>query len=261
MLCEGIGIRAASRLTGLHVDTVLNILATAGEHCARLLESKVRGVSVEQVEVDELHGFVFSKQQNTPAEQAERGDQFTFLAIERRSKLVLGHLVGKRTQENCRELLRQVKTRTTGRVALSTDGFSGYPPAVWQLFRDEIDYGTEVKHFNCKPGLRRYMPVFRPDFPKCDWVRRTAIRGNPILSEVNTSHAERLNLSCRLFNRRLTRHTLGYSKTLSNLRHSMSLFVAFYNFCRVHSAHKQTPAQAAGLTDRAWTVEELLGGL
>ncbi len=58
--------------------------------------------------------------------------------------------------------------------------------------------------------------------------------------------------------RRFTRYTLGFSKKLDNLKLAVALFVAHFNFCRVHSAHGQTPAQAAKLTDRAWTVQELL---
>ena len=69
---------------------------------------------------------------------------------------------------------------------------------------------------------------------------------------VNTSHVERTNLSFRLFNRRLTRLTLGYSKKIDNLRYAMAMFVAFYNFCRKHSAHGKTPAMAHGLTDHVW---------
>jgi hypothetical protein len=61
----------------------------------------------------------------------------------------------------------------------------------------------------------------------------------------------------RLFNRRFTRLTLGYSKKLANLKYSVALFIAHYNFCRVHSAHKQTPAMAAELTNHVWTIEEL----
>jgi hypothetical protein len=73
-----------------------------------------------------------------------------------------------------------------------------------------------------------------------------------------TSHCERTNLSVRLFNRRFTRLTLGYSKKLENLRHAVALFVAHFNFCRVHSAHGKTPAHEAGLTNRTWTIEEML---
>jgi len=62
----------------------------------------------------------------------------------------------------------------------------------------------------------------------------------------------------RLFNRRFTRCTLGFSKKPENLRHAVALFVWHFNYCRVHSAHKQTPAMAAGLVEKTWTIEELL---
>ena len=87
----------------------------------------------------------------------------------------------------------------------------------------------------------------------------TSIRsGTPNPGLISTSHVERTNLSVRLFNRRYARLTLGYSKKLQNLKYATALFIAHFNFCRVHSAHKQTPAQAVELTNHVWTVEELL---
>jgi hypothetical protein len=62
----------------------------------------------------------------------------------------------------------------------------------------------------------------------------------------------------RLFNRRFTRCTLGYSKKLENLKYAVALFVWHFNFCRIHSAHKQTPAQAAKIAENPMTIEELL---
>jgi hypothetical protein len=78
------------------------------------------------------------------------------------------------------------------------------------------------------------------------------------MSLATIAHAERTNLSARLFTKRFTRCTLGYSKKLQNLKYAVALFVWHFNFCRVHSAHKQTPAQAAKLTDRQWTIGEML---
>lgn len=68
---------------------------------------------------------------------------------------------------------------------------------------------------------------------------------------------ERTNLSIRLFNRRLTRLTLGYSKKLENFKYAMALFIAHFNFCRVHGSLKQTPAMASELTNHVWTIDEL----
>ena len=58
--------------------------------------------------------------------------------------------------------------------------------------------------------------------------------------------------------RRLTRLTNAFSKKLENLEAAVTLYIAFYNFCRVHQTVKATPAMAAGLTDHAWSIAELL---
>jgi hypothetical protein len=99
--------------------------------------------------------------------------------------------------------------------------------------------------------------VIIPAAKGCTKVKTHVHIGKPARELISTSHVERTNLSVRLFNRRFTRLTLGYSKKLANLKHSVALFIAHYNFCRVHSAHKQTPAMSAELTNHVWTVEEL----
>jgi hypothetical protein len=255
-----LGIRAISRFTGLNQETVLNVLEVAGQKAARLLDDKIRNVKVVNAEIDELHAFVFSRKDHSPVPDGERGEFYSYLSIDRDSKLILNSLVGKRNGENCYEFLQDLKQRIAGRFQLSSDGFLGYVGhngAVFRTFGNEIDYGTEVKTF--APDLKRerwrnwrFQPLV------CNVVRRTAKIGNPDLAQTNTSRVERLNLSVRLFNRRFTRLTLGYSKKLANLKHSLALFIAHYNFCRVHSAHKKTPAQASGLTDHVWTIEEII---
>jgi hypothetical protein len=94
--------------------------------------------------------------------------------------------------------------------------------------------------------------------PLSRFASRFAAGANPDPRKISTSYIERTNLTVRLFNRRFTRLTLGYSKKIEYLRYSTALFIAHFNFCRTHSTHDQTPAQAAKLTDHAWTIEELI---
>jgi len=257
MLAEGIGIRTCERLTGIHRDTVLAILEVVGAKCARLLDEKVKNLKVEQVEVDELFSYVGCRPNNTQANDPKRGEFYCYLSIDRDTKLIINSLIGKRNWENCRILMEDLKQRVPNRFQLSTDGYNPYRTlsgAVFQTFRHNIDYGTEVKDFGpiITHGPRRFNP------PVCRWVKRTAIIGEPDLATINTSRVERMNLTMRLFNRRFTRCTMGYSKKLENHKHAASLLIAHYNFCRKHSAHGKTPAMAAGLTDRPWTVKELI---
>jgi hypothetical protein len=82
--------------------------------------------------------------------------------------------------------------------------------------------------------------------------------GTPRRDWICTSHVERQNLTVRHFNKRFARLGLGWSRKLENHRAAIALFVAAYNFCKVHSTLGCTPAQGAGLSDHAWTVEELI---
>ena len=258
LLCEGMGIRAVERFTGLHRDTVLSILETAGEKCARLLDEKVRNVKSEYVESDELTCFVRTKQQNTDENDLEHGQFFTFLSVDMFSKLIINWKTDKRTMESCNAFMSDLRARLLNRIQLSTDAlllYRGHRGAVQHAFGNDIDYATEKKIFNTtmhkfKPAT--FTPLKLIGIKKHRWI------GNPHMELATTCHCERTNLSVRLFTRRFTRCTLGYSKKLENLRHAMAIFIAHFNFCRIHSAVDKTPAQAANLTDHAWTIEEML---
>jgi hypothetical protein len=82
--------------------------------------------------------------------------------------------------------------------------------------------------------------------------------GTPDPAHISTSFVERSNLTIRMGMRRFTRLTNAFSKKLENHEHAFALFAMHYNFCRKHTT-RQTPAQACGLADHAWSVEELVG--
>lgn len=84
------------------------------------------------------------------------------------------------------------------------------------------------------------------------------IWGSPDPSRISTSHVERQHLTMRMGMRRLTRLTNGFSKKVENLRAAVAMHFAYYNFVRVHGSLKTTPALAAGVADRRWTLRELV---
>jgi hypothetical protein len=84
------------------------------------------------------------------------------------------------------------------------------------------------------------------------------IDGRPDEKHISTSFVERQNLTMRTAMRRFTRLTNAFSKKVSHLRAAVSLHFAYYNFCRVHSSLRVTPAMEAGLTNHVWTINELL---
>jgi len=83
--------------------------------------------------------------------------------------------------------------------------------------------------------------------------------GNPDFAHIPTSHIERSNLSLRMHLPRVTRLTNVHSKKLENHKAAIALYMAWQNFCRVHSTTRVTPAMEAKLTDHVWSLTELLG--
>jgi transposase-like protein/IS1 family transposase len=257
LLCEGMGIRACERLTRLNRRTVLGILETVGQKAAEFLDAKIRNLTLEQVQVDELINFVYSRGQNTPHDETERGDFATFLSVDRASKLIINWHVGKRNGDEAIPFLTDLRARVTNRFQLTTDGwraYSGYKGGVRKVFGANVHYATEIKHF----GREHPAWGWRRSPMTLIGITKTRKINKPCMSEATTSHAERTNLSVRIFTRRFTRCTLGFSKKLENLKHAVALFIWHFNFVRVHSAHGKTPAEAAGLTDKAWTIEDFI---
>lgn len=258
MLCEGIGIRAASRLAQVDQKTVLSILEIAGKKAEKLMDEKVRNLTPKRIEIDEVYGFVGCLQKNVKEGQQEfRGEQWAQLSMDADTKMIVNVFVGKRNIFNSGEFLADLKERVTGRFQITTDGFKGYTAwnsGVRGIFSHYANYAVEVKQYGpaLQTGHQRFNPII------CKSVKRTKICGRPNMKCATVNHAERTNLSIRLFNKRFARKTLGYSKKLENHRFAMLLQAAHFNFCRVHSSLRKTPAMAAGLTDKVWTVKELI---
>lgn len=256
LLCEGMGIRAVSRFTGLHQQTVLNVLARAGSVAGRFLDANIKNVQPESVQADEMFCYVGCKQRRNSTNDKFKGDQYLFLAIDSKSKLIISHVIGKRAPSNTEILLNDLKRRTTGRMQLTTDGYEAYPVAVPRTIGRDIDYAQMVKRYATPRAVsdpdNRYSP------PRCIGTRTILCYGSPKNDLISTSYVERTNLTVRLFNRRFTRLTLGYSKKFEYLMHSVNLTVFYYNFVKKHGAHGMTPAQAAGLTEKVFTFKELI---
>jgi IS1 family transposase len=198
------------------------------------------------------------REQNTAFGDQERGDFFTYLSVDRATKLIINWRTGKRTRQTTLEFMQDLRARVPECFQLTTDGFTHYcglGGTVREVFKDAVDYATETKFFGKD---RPFFPKrFNPK--KVIAVKKRVRLGSPDMKLATTCHAERTNLSVRTFTRRFTRLTLGYSKKVENLRHAVALFVAHFNFCREHGTLKQTPAMAAGLTDKTWTIGELIG--
>jgi IS1 family transposase len=259
LLVEGNSIRTVERLTGFHRNIIMQLLVIAGERCEALLAAKIRNVPVEDVQCDEIWGFVGKKKANRRGDEANFayiGDAWTFVAVERNSKLVLTFELGKRTVRSACRFMQKLATATSAdqRYQLTTEGLNAYNYAVGTCLDERADYAQLIKIYtqDAPEGQRRYSPA------KLAEAIPTPIYGDPDEQRICTSHVERQNLTMRMCMRRLTRLTNAFSKKWEHLQAALALHFAYYNFCRIHSTIKATPAMAAGLTDRAWGMAELL---
>jgi IS1 family transposase len=254
-LLEGCSIRSTERLTGLNRNTIMRLLVAAGEHSAKLLDTTLRGLKCRYVQCDEIWCFVGKKQRQVRKHDSpEVGDQWIFVAEDADTKLIASHLVGKRTMGSTISFISDLHTRLAQQIQLTTDGFNFYRKAVEETFGLDVDFAQLVKLFGDfgQHDEGRYSP------PRITEVISKVRIGNPSVSDISTSYVERQNLTMRMQLRRLTRLTNAYSKKLANLKAAVALHFAFYNFCRVHSSLRVTPAMEAGLTDHIWSIAELL---
>ncbi len=263
MILEGSSVRSTSRITGLHKNTIIKLVVIVGERCERMMATKLCGLEVKDVQMDETWGFVGCKKKTAIAKLLgdEFGDAYTFVAIERNTKLILAYHVGKRDGDSTTAMLEKLNRATTGGFQLSTDAFLEYGYRIPFYLRREIDHATLTKIY----GTNRHRGIDPPRGAEARYspaeIMNSTITlksGSPDPKRVCTSHVERQNLNIRMAVRRMTRLTNAFSKKWENHEAAIGLYFAHYNFCRVHGTLKTAPAVAAGLIDKPWTIEKLL---
>jgi IS1 family transposase len=257
LLLEGMSIRSAERITGIHRDTILRLLVLAGERCQRLMDERIQNVVVRNVEVDEIWGFVFKKEGHKWDHERQVeviGDAYCFIAIERMTKLVLAWHLGKRDALSTRMFVGKLARATsTDRYQLTSDGFHHYPKSIRERLQGRVDFAKLVKTYMMpRDGEQRYSPA---DVVKVDPI---PVMGQPDHAMICTSHVERQNLSVRMGMRRMTRLTNAFSKKWANLEAMYALWFAYYNFCRVHSSLRVTPAMESGIASHVWSLSDLI---
>src|SRR5260370_10968369 len=253
-LIEANSISATCRMLGVGKHTVLRLLEDAGCACAVYHEANVRNLRVARAQCDEVWSFVYAKQKNITPEQENEGagDCWTWTAIDADSKLIISYMLGDRGATIAQAFMQDVDSRISNRMQLTTDGHRVYANAVENAFGSEIDYAMLVKLY----GASNDNPESRYSPATCIGCRTGVLSGKPDPKYISTSYVERQNLSMRMGMRRFTRLTNGFRKKIENHGHQVALYFFHYNFCRVHSTLRVTPAMEVGITDHVWTLEE-----
>lgn len=255
-LLEGNSIRSVSRMTDVDRNTINSLLLRTGERCAAVLHQQMRQLPCRRLQCDEIWTYVGKKARHVQDDDpAEFGDQWVYVALDADSKLVPAYFVGKRSSENTQMFMRDLWSRIGDhRIQLTTDAYIFYGKAVEDSFGGDADYAQLKKLYGDygQHGNEKYSPG-----PITEVISKVK-SGDPDPAHISTSFVERQNLTIRMQMRRFTRLTNAFSKRLENLKAACALHFAHYNFCRVHSSLRVTPAMAAGLTTEVWPLGVLL---
>lgn len=257
LLCEGNSASATARITNTNIHTVIDTMNVIGQRCQEFMQREIKGVCADDIQCDEIWQFVLCKRATAKPQKyvGGCGDSYCFTAVERTTKLLVAWHFGKRTERATDIFMQWLLAAVAGRFHLSTDGWQAYPMAAWQHVGGRADYGMLVKIF--REGGAEDRRKFSPS--EIVGSKKQRIFGVPDGKRICTSHAERMNGTIRAFCKRMGRLTYAFSKRWDNHRNALAVMFAHYNWCRKHKSLKwMSPAMAHGLTDRVWSVRELL---
>jgi IS1 family transposase/lambda repressor-like predicted transcriptional regulator len=259
LLAEGSSLRATSRLADVSINTVTKLLLDVGAACEEYQDKTLRNLKCRRIQCDEIWAFVYAKQKNVPEEMKGTfgvGDVWTWTALDADTKLVPSWAIGRRDGFTAHAFMMDLADRLANRVQLTTDGHKAYLEAVEEAFGSGIDYAMLVKLYegdSGKEAARRYSPAV------CTGSRQVKIEGNPDKRYISTSYVERQNLTMRMSMRRFTRLTNAFSKKVDNHKAAVALYFMHYNFARIHTTLRVTPAMEAGVADHVWSLAEIAG--
>jgi len=242
-------------MTGIAKGTILSLLADMGKVCAEYHHEQVRNLKSERIQCDEIWSFCYGKEKNVSKEQKAKGagSLWTWTALDADSKLIVSYLCGGRDAAWAKSFMKDVASRLTTRVQITTDGHRAYVEAVEGAFGMDVDYAMLIKLYgNPATPDSRYSPG---EVVGTEMIR---VMGGPDPRYISTSYVERQNLTMRMSMRRFTRLTNGFSKKVENHEHMLAIYFLYYNFCRVHQTLRVTPAMEAGIASHVWTIEKMV---
>jgi IS1 family transposase len=257
-LMEGAGVNATVRMTGVSKPTILKLVADLGCACAGYHDKHVRNVKAGRIQCDEIWSFNYCKDAKVAtakAAPAKAGSVWTWTAIEAQSKLMISWLVGDRDGQSALAFIGDMAGRIVDRPQITTDGLGSYVAAIDEIFGLDVDFAQLIKNYSETPDVgpeRKYSPGI------CTGVCARRVTGRPDARHVSTSYVESHNQKIRQQNRRFTRLTACHSKKIDNHVHHLAIYFVFYNFARVHSSLRMSPAMAAGIETRLWDIEDVV---
>jgi IS1 family transposase/transposase-like protein len=277
-LAEGLDVAAAVRVFGHGEGTIARWQARAARHADRLHDRLLRGLHLPHVQLDELRARL----------RAHRAVLWLWVALDPVTKLVPAVHLGPRTQASAHTLIHALATRLAPGCfpVFTSDGLRLYYYALTAHFGQWLAagrhrawrvagallYGQVKKVYR----QRRLVGVLPRVAVGTSARLAAALRALGFSGRVNTAFVERVNLTLRQGVAALARRTWATAQTTLGLAHQVAWWRGYYHFVRPHhslrvrlpasqmfSGRRQryrarTPAMAAGIATRRWTVAEFL---
>lgn len=255
---QGGTVRGATVSFETNIPTILRNVGWLADACLAHHDKHARDLKCKFVECDELTSIILAKEVNLPEElkgNREVGDMWTYTAMCAESRFMITWRVGKHLMSDTQVFTDDLASRISGRVQIHTDQLNLYRPAFESSFGDRADYATTRKSMEDaekSPDGQFVQPEFKESRVRSEF-------GNPDLEKTTTNHMERGNATLRTWHRGYTRRTLAFGKKLQNVEKRLALTMFYYNFIHQHSALEgSTPAMVAGVTNRLWSIRDLV---
>lgn len=157
-------------------------------------------VASKRLQIDEVWSFCGAKSKHCSTQKKTEGwgSQWTWVALDADSRMIVSYLVGGRDTDSAIRLLYDVKERLAGGpVQITTDHLSLYLNPIHAAFLGQADYAQLQKIYGTEVGAPgRYSPA------KLMGTRKAVINGDPDPAHISTSYVERQHLTLRMSNRR-----------------------------------------------------------
>ncbi len=276
-LNECMSQRACERIFKVSNKTVAKLARDAGDMAIKFI-NQTKGLNVRCIQGDEIWSFVKAKQKNVrrlKQPQVGAGTIWAYLAVCADSKFILTYELGDRRVPDARSFMKSVRSklaedengRLIQRPQIITDGLKAYEEAGEIAFGDDADRAMLVKQYSNTDDSGEPTPASR-----YVGAERRVLAGAPAEKDIHTCYVERTNLSLRMGNKRYTRKTNAFSKTLRNHERQLAIWIMYYNYCLLPSPQPKrcpntgktywekrlTPAMEIGATDRVWDVKDLI---
>jgi transposase-like protein len=260
LVAYGCPVAAIVAAFGRDERTIARWLQRCGDHAEVFHHQQMQPLDLQQVQVDELwlriHQHVM----------------WMAMAVAVRSRLWLG-AVGrpKRDKQLARQIITCVYNWAKQRpLVISFDGWKVYYDLCLQIFSERVYSGRRGgapmkiwEHLTLVQVLKhdathKWVGLRWLLWGSCTMLQQLIERSQGA-GTINTAYIERLNATFRTHLSFLVRRTRCPARRQQTVTERVFLLGCVYNFCAIHSSLRdRTPAMAAGLTNRLWSVADFL---